>query len=314
VAERARVVEVVTPEGVALPFEVAAAGDRVAAFLIDLAVIVAATLAVWLTAAALALAQAAAVGLSAALLASFFLRNGYFIASEIHWSGSTLGKRRLGLRVISRDGGPLTAEAVFARNLTRDLELFLPLTALAAPQLLAGGAPLWARWSAVAWLVVFAVVPLVNRERLRCGDLVAGTLVVRAPRAVLLPDLAGAEAATAATGTGAGSLLATPAAAEAFRFTRQQLDVYGIAELQVLEDLLRRYEQGSLDFDVLREVTIKINNKIGWPEGLAEVQVLPFLQAFYRAQRHRLEQKMLFGHRQERKRDVPPQVPGPPAG
>ena len=41
--EKARVHRVLTPEGVALPFVVAAAGDRVSAFLLDLLVIVSGT-------------------------------------------------------------------------------------------------------------------------------------------------------------------------------------------------------------------------------------------------------------------------------
>ena len=47
------------------------------------------------------------------LVISFFLRNFYFVYTELHWGGQTLGKRWLKLRVISRDGGPLTAEAIF---------------------------------------------------------------------------------------------------------------------------------------------------------------------------------------------------------
>ena len=54
---------------------------------------------------------------------------------------ATIGKRTAGIRVIARDGGPLGAGAVFARNLTRDLEFFLPLTALVQPRLIVQDAP-----------------------------------------------------------------------------------------------------------------------------------------------------------------------------
>jgi hypothetical protein len=89
---------------------------------------------------------------------------------------------------------------------------------------------------------------------------------------------------------------------EEFPFTRQQLDIYGIHELQVLEDLLRRDDQGVLDGRILEEVCDKIKTKLGWPRERWDVQPRRFLDAFYRAQRARLEQKMLFGQRQERKK------------
>ena len=46
---------------------------------------------------------------TATLLAFFLLRNGYFLASELRNNGSTIGKRRLRLRVIDANGTPLTA-------------------------------------------------------------------------------------------------------------------------------------------------------------------------------------------------------------
>src|SRR5262249_21910345 len=156
--------------------------------------------------------------------------NFYFVAWEVGRSGVTPGKRRLRLRVISRDGGPLTAEAVFARNLTRDLEVLLPLVALLAPQSLVPGPPVLGSVLAVAWLLALAPLPLFSRDRLRFGDLVAGTIVVRAPASLLLHDLADGARPAAAPEESGGEIA----------FTREQLDVYGIRELQVLEDLLRR--------------------------------------------------------------------------
>jgi len=124
--------------------------------------------------------------------------------------------------------------------------------------------------------------------------------VVKAPKAVLLDDLA----ARPAPARGARSKTAEPASEpeEEFPFTREQLDIYGIHELQVLEDLLRRDDQGVLDGRILEEVCDKIKTKIGWPQDRWNVQPRRFLDAFYRAQRARLEQKMLFGQRQERKK------------
>jgi uncharacterized RDD family membrane protein YckC len=300
-----RIHRVPTPEGVSLPFVVAATGDRAAAFLIDLIFIVACTIAVSLLAAVGEFMGLKGIGISFALLVGFLLWNFYFIHFEIRWGGVTPGKRKLGVRVISRDGGPLTAEAVFARNLMRNLELNLPLAALLAPQALLPEAPGWGRLLALGWLMVFALMPFFNQDRLRCGDLVAGTLVVKVPKAVLLSDLADRAAVRpSAPPRRAGVAVPPPppTPAEEFPFTREQVDIYGIHELQVLEDLLRRDDQGTLGGRVLEEVCDKIKVKIGWPAERWQVPVRPFLQAFYRAQRAALEQRMLFGQRRERKR------------
>jgi hypothetical protein len=53
---------------------------------------------------------------------------------------------------------------------------------------------------------------------------------------------------------------------------------------------------------VLEDVCEKIKLKIGWPADRWQVPVRPFLQAFYRAQRASLEQRLLFGQRRERKK------------
>lgn len=310
-AEAPHLHSIATPEGVALPFTVATIGDRAGAFAIDFLLIVAASLAVWLVA---ALASSTGLGqlpVMVAILATFVLRNFYFILLEINRGGETLGKHALRLKVIARDGGPLTAEAVVARNLMRELELFLPLGALFGG--LAGGRPGAGLFNLLAalWLFAFAAVPFFNRDRLRCGDLAAGTLVVKRPSPVLLPDLASAPTAYRPPALAAASPFSihvpTPrpqASPPAVAFTREQLDVYGIRELQVLEDLMRRYEGGTLGTEVLVDVAWRIQRKVGWTEPLADdAAAVRFLEEFYRAQRGRLEQKLLFGQRQEKKRD-----------
>jgi uncharacterized RDD family membrane protein YckC len=290
-SETVRVHPVRTPEGVWLPFRIASIEERIKAFLIDWLVISTGTLVVWLLAFLSLPSNAAPLGLGLALLASFLLRNFYFILWEVNHGGVTLGKRATGLRVISRDGGPLTAEAVFARNLTRDVEIFLPLAVLLVPQTVIPGAPAWAGLAAAGWLFVFAALPLCNKDRLRCGDLVAGTLVVHTPVPILLHDVVMAPGAGAAKSR-----------AEAWAFSREQLDIYGIHELQVLEDLLRRDAGGTVPSAVLDDICERIKRKIGWPREHWQVPSGEFLRVFYTAQRGRLEQKLLFGQRQERKR------------
>jgi uncharacterized RDD family membrane protein YckC len=306
--DKARIHRVVTPEGLSLPFVVAPAGDRLSAFLFDTLLIVGATIAVGLLAMLTSLLGMETLGASFAVLVGFLLWNFYFIYFEVHWGGVTFGKRRAELRVISRDGGPLRAEAIFARNIMRDLEFYIPVLVLLAPDEMLPEAPGWGRLLAAVWLLAFAFMPLFNKDRLRCGDLVAGTMVVKAPAAVLLSDLTArgtdppAERAARRAAAAPTPAFAPAPPPEEFPFTRQQLDIYGIHELQVLEDLLRRDDQGILDGRILEEVCDKIKTKIGWPRERWNVPPRRFLDAFYRAQRALLEQKMLFGQRQERKR------------
>jgi uncharacterized RDD family membrane protein YckC len=285
----ARVKEVVTPEGVPLRFTVALAGDRAAAFLLDALAIVGLLLAVGLVLLAFAFGGAPiAADLVGAilLLALFLLRTFYFAFFELTWQGQTPGKRRLRLRAVDARGGPLSAEAILARNLTRELEVFLPAIAIFAPDAVFPGAPGWARLASLVWMVLFGVLPLLNRDRLRVGDLVAGTIVVRTPDAVLLEDLAATRAA---------------AVAAAVPFTDAQLDVYGVYELQVLEGVLRgRGTPGHVD--AVRTVAAKIRQKLGW-EGPATGDEA-FLESFYAALRGRLERRLLLGKRRESKHDV----------
>jgi uncharacterized RDD family membrane protein YckC len=282
-----------TPEGLSLPFVVGAAWDRLAAFVIDMLIVFGATVVVWILVGLTSAGGRGGIGLSFGILASFLLWNFYFVFCEVHWGGITAGKRRAGLRVIARDGGPLRAEAVFVRNLMRNLEFFLPAVVLLAPQQTLPESPGWGRPLSAFWIFFFALMPLFNRDRLRCGDLVAGTMVVRRPQSLLLSDLAAAPAPGAAARR-------DPAAA--FAFSREQLAIYGIQELQVLEDLLRRHDQGTLEQRILDEVCEKIKLKIGWPDERWRVPVRPFLEAFYRAQRGHLEGRLLFGQRRESKR------------
>jgi uncharacterized RDD family membrane protein YckC len=271
--------EVTTPEGVPLPFEIASGGDRVAGFFLD-SLIQFAVLFVVLMLASFAAPEGADGWMWALLLLLFFfLRNFYFTWFELRWQGATPGKRVTHTRVMDADGGPLRADAVLVRNLMRELETWLPLSVLLMPEYIWPDAPAWARLVSGLWALVFAFLPLFNRHRMRVGDMVAGTIVVRAPRAVLLADIGGKEVRRSAA---------------TYRFTERQLDIYGIYELQVLEDLLRRRQAMHKD-RALRAVCERIRKKIKWTGG--KVQTERFLREFYAALRARLEQKMLLGRR-----------------
>lgn len=278
---------VTTPEGFELRFGRAAASERLVALAVDLGIVVLAAL-------VLGLLLAFTLGEGAAMLLLFLLRQGYFIWFETRWNGRTPGKRLFHLRVVRADGGPLTVETLLARNLTREVELFLPLTLLLAPDVLFADHTGVVRLVASLWILLLLFFPLTNPHRLRIGDLLAGTRVVVSPRVQLVRDLADARPAVG---------VREPEAA--FRFTPAQLSIYGERELTVLEDVLRKARRGG--DPVLVEVTRSICRRIGWSDEQAiGNDQTGFLRAFYQAQRQHLEQQLLLGRRRLRKGGPPP--------
>jgi uncharacterized RDD family membrane protein YckC len=284
-AARALQRELVTPEGIALPFELAGAGERLVAFLLDLMLIFVLLLAISFASVVLPRAWR----LSTLILASFGLTQFYFAWCELRGQGATPGKRRCELRVIDRRGGRLSAVAIFSRNVTRLVEVQLPLVLLLNPGAIRGTLPTWMTLVLGGWVIALGAFPLLNRDRLRIGDLVAGTLVVHVPRAILLPDLSQLIQRRARPGT------VDPGE---WSFTPEQLSIYGIYELQVLEELLRSDRPDRRE--ALETVAAKVQAKIGW-ESASDVDAARFLAAFYAAQRARLEQELLFGKRKARK-------------
>jgi uncharacterized RDD family membrane protein YckC len=277
--------EVVTPEGVALPFELADFGDRAAAFAIDWVIWTLVTVAVYLVLFVFLIGGvllkngiAFTVAVSIMLFVGFLVRNLYFIHFELSWQGATPGKRIVGLRVIDRNGGPLMPTAVIARNLTREVEIFIPLGVL-----MSGGGGSWENLALGGWMFLFTLMPLFNKDRMRGGDLIAGTLVARLPRRVLLPDLVESRAR--------------------FAFLERHLGAYGAFELQVLEELLRRPE-GRETIELRRDVAQKIRTKIGWEENVPLGEIDRFLTDFYAAQRARLERGQLYGRLRADKNDT----------
>jgi uncharacterized RDD family membrane protein YckC len=271
----------ITPEGVDLRLQIASAGQRASAFLIDAGIIIGVTIGLTLLCLLAAIGDHGHQALSAIgvvwLLGFFLLRNAYFISFELGPRGATPGKRIVGLRVAARNGEALSANAIFARNAMREIEVFLPLTFILAPH---QGVDAILMASGLLWSSVFALFPLLNRDRLRIGDIVAGTWVVRAPKQRLAPDL-----------------VETTAPPSRFPFTMAQLDVYGVKELQVLEQVLRRRNTAAIV-----AVADRIRLKIGWAGGPSESNY-DFLDAYYLGLRRRLEQQMLLGRRRRDKHD-----------
>lgn len=282
--------QVLTPEGVALRFSIARAGDRLGAFLLDATIILVATILIVVAAAFASSGELDASGwlFAFVFVAIFLLHSFYFIWFESRGRGMTPGKVRMGIRIMDARGGTLTVGAIVVRNVMRVLEVHLPLIAVLAPEAFWAASPGWAQLIAAAWLLIIAGMPLFNTRRMRVGDFVAGTVVVTSPAVRLERDV-GAEA-PASTYTASSEPVDSP-----YAFTREQLDIYGNYELQVLEDVLRQGRGVSRSGDVLAAVAERISRKIDWPRTIRRSESRAFLQAFYVALRGRLEQRMLFG-------------------
>lgn len=272
----------ITPEGVDLRLELGSGGSRAGAFLIDilLIVIVLAVMSIGLFYVFSATAKAGAGEGGAGgiavlwLIGSFILRNGWFSLFEMGSRGATPGKRLMGLRVVARDGARLTGAAVIARNAMREIEVFLPLSFLGA-QTAEGTADTFLVIFALVWSGIFLFFPLLNRDRLRVGDLAAGTWVVRTEKAGLSADLVGSAM--------------RPRRA----FSPAALKLYGVYELQTLEDVLRNENP-----EAIATVARTIRAKAGLPDDGDDYG---FLSDYYAALCAHLESGLMVGRRRENK-------------
>jgi uncharacterized RDD family membrane protein YckC len=145
----------VTPEAVALDFTTANVGSRSLAFLIDIVIVGVVSLGGLL---ALGLGPNAlptwlVVPILIILLPGWYF--GYFVACETLWSGRTVGKAALGLRVVTKEGGPVRFRHATLRTVVGLVDFGI------------GGG-------------FFAIVfILFTPDNQRLGDLLAGTLVLR---------------------------------------------------------------------------------------------------------------------------------------
>ena len=286
-ADKSRRRLLITPEGIAIPIVVASRGARLGALILDLFFIGLMMLVITIGLVFLAGGVAKIDQLSNSnspaahaleflfvlwIVVMFLFRNAWFIYFELSPRGATPGKRISGVRIAARDGGRLSAEMVIARNLLRDIELFTPIALIMALGGADGDAGL-AGLLAAGWFLIFALMPLFNRDRLRAGDMIAGTWVVEAPKRKLEAVMSSAKPE------------------ENYAFGEAELAAYGEYELQTLERVLRDNRSESM-----RAVALSISQKIGWtaPGDGAE---RAFLQAYYTQLRARLELGMRMGAR-----------------
>lgn len=290
----------ITPEGIALPVTVASRGARAGALILDLGFIFLMMVGSTLALAAVAGGVGQVVRDAGAnspvghaiqflmivwIVIMFLFRNAYFLFFELGPRGATPGKRLTGIRIAARDGGRLTAEMVIARNLLRDVELFLPIVFL-----IAAGAESGAAWlAATAWFLIFMLFPMFNRDGLRAGDLIAGSWVLERPRHRLQAAMTTTGSAQAGSVTRGDEDALRPSGPR-YRFEEAELAVYGEFELQALERVLRENRQASLE-TVYHTIAAKIGRNDGWGDEKA------FLREYYTQLRARLESGMRMGRR-----------------
>jgi len=262
--------ELITPEGIDLNVKLASLGARAGAFCIDLIIMIALLLAItWGIFSIFDGDRSEMASVIWMLLAMFF---------EMSRRAATPGKMILNIRVAARNKARLTANAVFARNALREIEVFLPIGFLVSNS---GSVDGWISLIGLVWSGIFLFFPCFNRDKLRAGDLIAGTWVVEAPRTALLKDLSNDRKTSSK-----------------YIFSSTQVNAYGVHELHVLEDVIRRNDR-----ETVQEVTERIRTKIEWAEGTDDDD-LEFLKAYYGALRGRLENRMLFGVRRKDKHDT----------
>jgi uncharacterized RDD family membrane protein YckC len=153
--------EVVTSEKVPFTYRVAGLGSRFLAWLLDIGIVLLLLVVAVLLGTPLDIAREG-VGTAVVFALMFVVLWGYFLLFEWLWSGQTLGKRIMGIRVIHLRGTSPSFFQSAARNLLRVAD-GLPTLLVPHVQILYG--------------LGFAVAAS-NREGRRLGDLAAGTLVV----------------------------------------------------------------------------------------------------------------------------------------
>jgi uncharacterized RDD family membrane protein YckC len=182
-------IDVVTPENIAFEYQIAGPLRRAPAYLIDVAIrvliFVAASVAL-MFGGIIAMGEAGAYTAQALLLLMWFVLEWFYGGLlETFWNGQTLGKRALGLRVLTTSGNPINGGQAILRNFLR-LADAMPMIPFSAFATVFGWDMFDPPPEAIFFLVInplptFAIgliTPAMNRRWQRLGDLAAGTMVV----------------------------------------------------------------------------------------------------------------------------------------
>ncbi|MFC0211264.1 RDD family protein [Paenibacillus chartarius] len=154
---------VTTPEQVQLRFQTAGIGSRAVAGILDLLILGAVNMILYLAIIFIAIpmqaagnvpAESFAYGIAAILVVFVLLNAGYYVGTEYYMGGRTIGKRIMGLRVLRDNGQPATLLSVIIRNIFRLLDM-LP-----------------------SYYMLGAITMMFSAKDKRIGDMVAGTVVI----------------------------------------------------------------------------------------------------------------------------------------
>ena len=165
-------VEIVTPENVLLQYQLSGPFRRLLAYLIDVLVRIGVFIVVSI-AVGLIFGFVGFGGFAVAIsfVLYFFLTWFYGGLLEAYWNGQTIGKRVMGIRVLTLNGQPINALQAILRNFLREFDsltiFYVPLAGASAFM----GIPF------CTYLVGF-ISMICTRRFQRVGDLACGTMVV----------------------------------------------------------------------------------------------------------------------------------------
>lgn len=170
VKENSQTVRIETPEHIELQFTLAGIGTRFLAWTVDKMVQLGGILVLVLAVSSLffvmeytlpaadfitrTVKKAGPWILAVAVVVLGIIMSGYFILFEYFWSGSSPGKRSMNIRVIRKDGRPITLFDSAVRNILRVVDILF-----------------------MVYPIGLAVMFIDSKNR-RLGDLAAGTLVI----------------------------------------------------------------------------------------------------------------------------------------
>jgi uncharacterized RDD family membrane protein YckC len=147
---------VVTPEAVVLEFETGSIPSRALGQLIDLLVRIGLFYVLALFASLVGLAAGSSAVVVILIVGTFLILFGYPVLFETRWQGRTIGKRALGLRVVTVEGAPVGFRHSAIRSMVGVVDFLIPPIA-----------------------VVATVSVLLTPRSQRLGDVFAGTIVLR---------------------------------------------------------------------------------------------------------------------------------------
>jgi len=147
---------VVTPEAVVLEFETGSIPSRALAQLVDLFVRVGLFYGLALVASLVGLGVGSSAVVVMLIIGTFLIIFGYPVLFEARWQGRTIGKRMLGLRVVTIEGAPVGFRQAAIRAMVAVVDFFIPPIGVVA---------------------TFSVLLTPRSQRL--GDVFAGTIVLR---------------------------------------------------------------------------------------------------------------------------------------